>query len=164
MWLTGVGRDSLQFKLSAERGNSMMIRFLSGVAIVSAMMIGCSDPGAKFKANPVTYPKWDALDKIFSEEVMRPIAMPAAEKDWSGVKAGAATAEFKAAVDTFAKAEIPAEFASAERKSAKEDAVKHYRALIKAAENNAAASEIQAAYEAATKSMVALRKPVGAEE
>ena len=139
-----------------------MIRFLCGLVVTAAIMAGCSDPAAKFRGSPAKVVTWDALEKFSSEEVMRPIEMPAAEKDWGGVKAGAGSAEFKAAVEEFASAEIPPEFATEERKSAKDEAVKHYHALIEAAEKDAPASEIQAAYEAATKSMAAVREPVAA--
>ena len=130
------------------------------LVVVATMMMGCgADPAAKLRGGAVKAPQWDALDNITSQELLYPIEMSAQMGDWKGVKTAVAKPEFKAAVDAFANAEIPADFATDARKQAKDEAVKHYRALIEAAEENGADNDLKTAYEAARKSMGVVQKP-----
>jgi len=135
-----------------------MRRILCGSVIVATFMLGCANQAEKFTASAVTPPKWDALDKLTSQELLYPIVMSAQMNDWKGVKTAAAKPEFKAAVDEFASAQIPSEYATDARKQAKDDAVKHYQALIKAAVENGSDNDLKAAFEAAQKSIVEVQK------
>ena len=125
-----------------------MIRFSCGVLVV-VLVAGCGDPAAKLQSKTIEIPSWGALDKLRSEEVMRPVENPAANNDWAGVKAGLVSDAFKAAVEEFASAPIPSKFATEQRKAAKEEAAKKFQALIEAAGKNAPDAEIKAGYEAA---------------
>ena len=136
-----------------------MTRLLCGFAIASVLVSGCTDQPSTFQGAPVKVVTWDSLDELMSDDVMRPVIMPADMNDWAGVKAGVSSETFKAAVEEFANAPIPSELATPEREAAKEELVKNYRALIEAAEKGAAATELQAAYEAADKSMAAIKQP-----
>lgn len=136
-----------------------MRRILCSSVILVTLMLGCSDPGSKLRGGAVATPKWDALEKLTSKDLLYPIEMSAMRNDWKGVKAAVTKPEFKAAVDAFATAEIPSEFATDARKSAKDEAVKHYRALIKEAEGKGSSKVLKAEYEAAKKSIAEVQKP-----
>lgn len=134
-----------------------MGRFLCGLVLVGALVTitGCSG-GNLPPAQDV--PHWEALDKLRSEEVSYGLVISADNKDWKAVGTEAARAEYKAAVEAFATAEIPGKYATDARKQAKEQAVKDLRALIAAGERKASPKQIEAAYNKAMSSLNAVGK------
>jgi len=126
--------------------------------VVACTLVGCGNPAAKFQEGAVETPTWEALEKLRSEEVLMPVGMAAMNEDWKGLKEQVTRSEFKAAVDGFAKAEIPSKFATDERKAAKEQAVADLRKLIEAAESGASDADLKSAYETVDKSLADVSK------
>ena len=132
--------------------------------IVLFGMIGCGNPTAKFEeGEPAVTPQWDALTQLTSEELSMPLEMSAMNEDWDGVKQAVQNSQFQEAVDGFADSEIPAEFATEERKKAKDDAVAQLKQLIELATSNAGGDQLKAAYEAYQKALTLVEKPAPAE-
>jgi len=122
--------------------------------LLLAAMVGCSGSGAA-PQKELKYPQWEAMDKLSSDDV-REIVIGAQEGNWQAVKKGAASPEFKAAVDAFDSTAVPEEFATDARKQLKEEAVQKFRALIEAASGS---GSVQQQYETAYESLKAVPAP-----
>lgn len=122
--------------------------------LLLAAAVGCSGTGATPQTE-LKAPQWAELDALSSESV-RSMVMGAEMGDWNTVKREAASADFKAAVDSFAATDVPGEFATDARKQAKDDAAKKFQALVEAGGGK---GSIEETYKAAQASLAAVREP-----
>lgn len=128
--------------------------------LMGLLLLGCSDPAAKFELEQPPAPAtWPALEKLTAEEINRPIDESALQEDWAAFKKAVTTSEFKAALEAFAAEEIPAQFATQERKTAKDEAAKAFQEVIRLAESGASGSELKKAYETAQQHLQETAKP-----
>lgn len=133
------------------------------ICLTGFLLLGCNDPADKFAPKEtLVHPTWPALQKLTSEEIDRPLDMAAQSEDWAGFKKTVTSTEFKAAVEGFAAEAVPAKFASAERKTAKDEAAKAFKELTRLAESGASGKDLKAAYATARQHLQETTKPAAA--
>jgi hypothetical protein len=99
---------------------------------------------------------WDAADKFDGEDGFMPLAYAAEAGDWARARQVASGEKFEQALNEFAAAPAPADWA--DRADEKDAAVQDLKALIKVSREGSS-NDMQLAYQKAVESLKQVRAP-----
>lgn len=125
------------------------------VGALMLLLIGCGSSATEKLGGDGPAEPWPALDSLQDADGIMGAAYAAERKDWTAVRNHVATPGFKSLVEEFKSAAVPSGYSK--QASAKSAAEEKLDALISAAEGNAGAGEIQAAWDAAYSAVKQLR-------